>query len=177
MPAQAASQLQQRAQRLDVPGFQALPGGSGVGVTLYLNERWIPVRGFSSSHLLPTDRCMFSLVNGDGKFSAAPKGLMTPSENTIRLPSGWAWSGGWHDSVGNPEYDDEGFQVRLPLLGLSCMHTGELTLCALSEPSMRLCGTTPTAKRRARRTFYAAAVSNAPSREWASCHFLSRTFR
>ena len=35
-----------------------------IPVEVYLNERYIPIRGWSSGHLLPTDRHIFS--HGDG---------------------------------------------------------------------------------------------------------------
>ena len=79
-----------------------------VTVTVFLNERWIPLRGWSSGHLLPTDRDMFSLDNGDGNFAGERHG--TPSEAAIVLPTGWQWAGPWGSSVGDPAFDKEGFQ-------------------------------------------------------------------
>jgi len=32
------------------------PQGTTVPIEVYLNERYIPIRGWSSGHLLPTDR-------------------------------------------------------------------------------------------------------------------------
>ena len=120
-----ASALLTRIMRLDVPGFSAVPhtgGGPRCSIiTVYLNERWIPVRGYSSKNLLPNDRFTFSFEDGSGNLPGPVKGTkqgaptFTPTEDAVPLPSGWAWSagGGWETSIGDAEFDEEGYQVSV----------------------------------------------------------------
>ena len=106
-PAHAqATTLLATTQRLEVPGFRRgfddmdetpqsvshSTEGSGkplfvATVTVYLNERWVPVRGFSSGNLLPTERSMFSLADGTRNFGFG----FDLGDLAIVLPSGWAW--------------------------------------------------------------------------------------
>ena len=120
-----ASALLTRIMRLDVPGFSAVPhtgGGPRCSIiTVYLNERWIPVRGYSSKNLLPNDRFTFSFEDGSGNLPGPVKGTkqgaptFTPTEDAVPLPSGWAWSagGGWETSICDAEFDEEGYQVSV----------------------------------------------------------------
>lgn len=53
----------------------------------YENQRWIPIEGFSTTRMLPTDRSKFSSMDG----------LVNREISKIRLPSmAWQWDGDWH---------------------------------------------------------------------------------
>ena len=79
------------------------------------------MRGYSAKNLLPNDRFTFSFEDGSGNLPGPVKGTkqgaptFTPTEDAVPLPSGWAWSagGGWETSIGDAEFDEEGYQVSV----------------------------------------------------------------
>lgn len=96
------------------------PQGTQVPVEVFLNERYIPLRGWSSGHLLPTDREMFSHGDGSPNSGYAGERHGTPSEAGLQLPMGWQWTGDWTNSIGNPNFDKEGFQYAFNWTSSSC---------------------------------------------------------
>ena len=96
------------------------PQGTTVPVEVFLNERYIPIRGWSSGHLLPTERHMFS--HGDGTPDPGYEGQRhgTPNQEGLRLPLGWEWAGDWKSSIGDPSFDGEGMQYAFNWTSSSC---------------------------------------------------------
>ena len=81
-----------------VSNMAKAPQGTKVPVEVYLNERYIPLRGWSSGHLLPTDRCMFSHADGSPSSGYEGERHGNPSEKGLQLPMGWQWASDWTNS-------------------------------------------------------------------------------
>lgn len=54
---------------------------------VFENERYVPLLGWSSHNLLPTERKRFSKRSGGSSSHEFP---------TIVLPPDWEWAGAWH---------------------------------------------------------------------------------
>jgi hypothetical protein len=71
------------------------------------NERIMPFRGWSSSHLLPTERRAWSTRNGSNSLSSKKEFLMSIESNK---PAEWTWEeDGWEIDASHAYCDDNGF--------------------------------------------------------------------
>ena len=86
--------------------------GSIVIVTVNLNERWVPTRGWSSGHLLSAERAMFTHAWGNPCAGYRGERHGTPAGDAVVLPHGWEWSSEWVTSMGDPGFDESGFSMR-----------------------------------------------------------------
>eukprot|EP01043_Picozoa_sp_COSAG02_P046576 COSAG02_NODE_4371_length_5442_cov_3.279057_3_plen_109_part_00 len=103
------------------------PQGAKMPIEVYLNERYIPLRGWSSGHLLPTDRCMFSHADGGPSSGYEGERHGTPSEKGLQIPIGWQWAGDWTNSIGDPAFDKEGYQYAFNWTSSTCEFCVQLT--------------------------------------------------
>ena len=83
--------------------------GTELTVSVYLNERYIPIRGWSSGHLLPTDREMFSHQDGcSDKYQGERH--CPPAPDQLQLPESWQYTSDWVSSQGQEGFDKDGFE-------------------------------------------------------------------
>ena len=76
--------------------------GSTAAFAVYENQRWFPIKGWTSS-LLPTDRAHFSDKTGK----------LTLSMESYPLPASYAWLGGWTVVVSEEDTDAEGWRYAV----------------------------------------------------------------
>eukprot|EP01052_Picozoa_sp_SAG31_P027742 SAG31_NODE_2621_length_5362_cov_5.185256_5_plen_488_part_00 len=108
----------------DVPALLRMsqaPKGAVEVVEVFLNERYVTSRGYSSGHLLSDDPPMFSDSRGGPEIGYRGQRHGTPNEDAFLLPDGWAWvpapganeqsaPAPWVTSAGCKGYDKDGFE-------------------------------------------------------------------
>ena len=114
----------------DAPGRLISKKSRRIYEEVYENQRRIPMVGFSSNHLLPTERKAWSNgQGGDSKHSI--------DEYTCRLlPSGFRWDGQWEVHVGE-NTDAEGWVYAINLPDLKFPFRAEQRQSPLSMVRMR----------------------------------------
>jgi hypothetical protein len=86
------------------------PQGATVEVEVYLNERWVPLRGWSSGHLLEFERKMFTHAFGSPPCGYRGERHGTPAEDALQLPTGWEWTSEWQQQQPLAGSDADGFE-------------------------------------------------------------------
>ena len=107
-------EMEWQDRMLDVPLLRTMACGAKgavVDVELFLNERWVPLRGWSSGHLFGSDRDMFTHAFGNPHPGYRGERHGTPAVDAVILPAGWVWADDdWTSSIGRPGFDKDGFQ-------------------------------------------------------------------
>ncbi len=87
------------------------PQNTTVTVEVFLNERWVPTRGYSSDHLMSGDVEMFTHRDGGPQPGYRGKRHGTPADGDLQLPSGWQYVDQWTPPpVGSDIADKDGFE-------------------------------------------------------------------
>jgi hypothetical protein len=82
--------------------------GEQFTITVYLNERHIPIRGWSTGHLLPTDRKIFTHADGQTEPPYEGARHSPPNADQVKLPESWQYTQDWQQ--GGEGTDSEGFE-------------------------------------------------------------------
>jgi len=83
------------------------------------NQRWLPLKGFGGTHMLPTERKQFSRRDGARSVSTNPMktdGWMNSEGDLVALPKGWSWQGDWRIDFRprkDNAVDDEGWSYAV----------------------------------------------------------------